>query len=230
MLRVEFCRSGVTHRLQTTLIVESVNTNAGQFLVALHPFNIDKVIPVFRPQTLLGGKQRAAIHRLRTIVTRHLLALRGDPFADRHGQQHQGDSRFHHRQRHLHTGEARCLHHHQFATLRQHPQSQQRAKQRRHRKEDLDILRYAEQGVHTRAQRVVVTLPRFFQLIDKLDDPGERHQHEQRHHDGGKNGFTDIAVKYTKWLHYTAPLRRKRARRRRTGTVSHRFKPIANAR
>ncbi len=36
----------------------------------------------------------------------------------------------------------------------------------------------------------------------------QRHQHEQRHHDGGKMVFTDIAVKYTKWLHYTAPLRR----------------------
>ncbi len=55
---------------------------------------------------------------------------------------------------------------------------------------------------------------------------------EQRHHDEVVKMVlrTDHSGQVRKWLHYTAPLRaKKRARRRRTGTVSHRFKPIANA-
>src|SRR5690606_29451282 len=85
-------------------------------------------------------------------------------------------------------------------------------------------------SVHPGAQCVVTPLPGFFQLIDKLDDARERHQHEQRHHDGGENGFTDIAVKNAESLHHTAPLRTKRARMRRIGTLSHRFNTTASSR
>ena len=73
--------------------------------------------------------------------------------------------------------------------------------QGRHREEDLHIFWYAEQGVHPGTQRIVTPLPGFFQLVDKFDNARERHQHEQGHHDGGENRFTDIAVKYAKRLH-----------------------------
>ena len=183
---------------------------------------------IFRPQPLLSRQQRTAVHLLGAVVARHLLALGRHPLADRHGQQHQRDRSFHYRQRHLQPGETGCLHHHQLAALGQHPQPQQRAKQRRHREEDLDVLRHAEDGVETSAQRIVTTLPGLFQLIDKLDNAGERHQHEQGHHDGVENRLTDITVKYAKRLHQAAPLL-KRARKRRIGTVSHRFNSTASA-
>ncbi|MNI44203.1 hypothetical protein D3C73_985680 [compost metagenome] len=179
---------------------------------------------------MLGRQQRATVHLLCAVVTRHLFTLRRNPFPDGHRQQHQRNSGFHHRQRNLHAGKTGRLHHHQFTALGQHAQSQQRAEQRRHREEDLNVFRGTEQRIQPGPHRVVAPLPGLFQLVNKLDDAGERHQHEQRHHDGGENGFTDIAVKYTKGLHYTAPLRRKRARKRRTGTVSHRLSAIARAR
>ncbi|SRN41732.1 Uncharacterised protein [Shigella flexneri] len=98
---------------------------------------------------MLGREQRAAVHRLRTVVTRHLFALRRDPFANRHRQQDQWNGGFHHRQRYLHTGKTRSLHHHQFAALRQHPKTKQRPKKSRHREEDLHIFRHAQQGIHS---------------------------------------------------------------------------------
>ena len=230
LLRVKRRARSIAYRLQTALVVKRVDANPAQLGLAFHPLDVDKAVTVFRPQTLLGREQRAAVHLLRTVVTRHLFTLRCDPFANGHRQQHQRNRGFHHRQRHLHTGKARSLHHHQFTALGQHAQPQQCPQQRRHREEDLDIFRRTEQGIQPGAHRIVAPLPGFFQLVNELDDPGERHQHEQRHHDGGENGFTDIAVKYTKRLHYTAPLRIKRARKRRIGTVSQRLSTIASAR
>ena len=46
----------------------------------------------------------------------------------------------------------------------------ERAKQRSHRKENLDIFRRAQQGIHTGAGRRVAALAGFFKLIDKLND------------------------------------------------------------
>ncbi len=172
--------------------------------------------------------QRPAVQLLRPVVTRHLLALRCDKLAHRHGQQHQRNRGFHYRQRHLQTGKAGGLHHHQFAALRQRAQPQQRAQQRRHREEDLDIFRHAEQRVVTGIQRGIRPLPGFTQLIDELNDARQRHQHDQRHHDGVEDGFADIAVKDLK--HHTDPPRLKRARKRRIGTVSHTLSATASAR
>ncbi len=49
----------------------------------------------------------------------------------------------------------------------------------------------AEEG---KTRHDVLALADLAQLIDKLDDAGQRHQHEQRHDDGVENRFTDIPV------------------------------------
>jgi lipopolysaccharide export LptBFGC system permease protein LptF len=36
--------------------------------LALHPLNVDKIMPVFRPQPLLGRQQWTAVHLLRTVL------------------------------------------------------------------------------------------------------------------------------------------------------------------
>ena len=185
---------GIAHRLQATLIVEVVDVDAGEFFIAGDALDVDEVVAVLRPQPALGGEQRAAVHLLGAVVARHLLALRRHPLADRHGQQHQRNGGFHHRAGDLQAGEAGSLHHHQFAARRQLAQAEQRTEQRRHREESLDVFRHAQQGVHAGAQRSVFALADLAQLIDELDDAGQRHQHEQRHDDGVENRFTDITV------------------------------------
>lgn len=171
-----------------------VDVDAGKLFLARHALNVDEVVAVLRPQAVFGGKQRAAVHLLRTVVARHLVALRCHPLANRHGQQHQRDSGFHHRAGDLHAGKARSLHHHQFTARRQLPQPEQCAQQRGHREEDLDVFRYTQQGKHPGAQCRVLALAHFTQLVDELDDAGKRHQHEQRHDDGVENRLTDISV------------------------------------
>lgn len=215
--------SGVAHRLQPALVVEVVNVHAGKLFLAGDALDVDEVVAVLRPQPALGGKQRTAVHLLRAVVARHLVALRRHPLADRHGQQYQRNGGFHHRAGDLHAGKAGGLHHHQLAARRQLAQAEQRAQQRRHREEGLDVFRHAQQGKHAGAQRAVIALAHSAQLIDELDDAGQRHQHEQRHDDGVENRFTDITVQYAK--HQAAPLRR--ARSLRIGTVSHRFSASA---
>ncbi len=72
-----------------------------------------------------------------------------------------GDSRFHVTDSATCIRVSQCLHHHQFATLRQHPQSQQRASSAAIGKEDLDIIGTLTGWPHTRAQRVISYPARF---------------------------------------------------------------------
>ncbi|MNI39015.1 hypothetical protein D3C73_931820 [compost metagenome] len=193
VILVELRALGKARGQHVALIVEAITGHTIQNTVGLHRVDVDELVTLAVPQTVLGALRVATALGQRTVGLGGAFGCRRDVLANQHAHHHQDQHRLHHRPDNPPDRHASGAHDGQFAVAGQTAEADQATDQRGHRQHVVQTTRRGQQHV---AQNIDqgVGVADFAHLIDEGEQGRQPENDPQYREDRHEHAATDVAV------------------------------------